>query len=150
MGASVEYLHRHPKTGRLSFRRAFPPLLRLHIPGQPVELKRSLRAKLFTAPGASERFQDAEIEYERVTSTARKAASGTFDQLDPPMLAYLAALHGQWLHRGSEVSVQAGRAEANLDGWEWLLDDFREWRLDRDADAAVKYWGNEAHGLLED
>lgn len=36
MGASVKYLHRHPKTGRLSFRRAYPPDLRPHIPGQLV------------------------------------------------------------------------------------------------------------------
>jgi hypothetical protein len=55
---NVRYLHRNPTTGRLSFRRAYPPELRPHIPGQPVQLKRSLRTNLITAPAAMERYRE--------------------------------------------------------------------------------------------
>ena len=34
MGASVDYLQNDPKTGRLSYRRAYPPDLRPYIPGK--------------------------------------------------------------------------------------------------------------------
>lgn len=146
MGASVKYLHRHPKTGRLSFRRAYPPDLRPHIPGQLVELKRSLEAKMITAPGALDRFRDAAAEYEREARKARKAATGTFDRLDEPMIAYLAALHGQGLHLGS---AEVKDIDAQLKGWDWLLDDFKKWRGEGDADEAVPFWGPHAQRLLD-
>ena len=91
MGASVDYLHEDPKTGRLSFRSVFPPELRPFIPGKArQELKRSLAAKNIAEPGALDRFKQAAAEYERLTAQARKAASGTFDSLDGPTIAYLA------------------------------------------------------------
>jgi integrase len=148
MGASVEHLQKDPKTGRLSFRRAFPPELRPHIAGQPRELKRSLAAKNIAEPGALDRFKQAAADYERLTAQARKAASRTFDSLDGPTIAYLAKVFERDLHEGDERAVQEGRAEQALAGWRWMLDEYRQWRVERDLDEMEAHWGRSAMGLL--
>lgn len=81
MGASVDHLQRHAKTGRLSFRKAFPSELRPHIPNQPVELKRSLGASNISDPNALGRFQTASAEYDAVVAKARKLATKSFDRV---------------------------------------------------------------------
>ena len=149
MGASVDYLHRHTTTGRLSFRRAYPPELRRHIPGQPVQLKRSLAAKVITAPGALDRFWAAAKEFDEITAKARKAATGTYDRPDRATLTYLAALYGHGLHAGSEAAVNEGSAEANLGYWEEFGAEFRQWRVERDVEAVVAHFGPAARRLLE-
>ena len=89
MGASVDYLQRDRKTGRLSFRRVFPTELRPFIPGNIVELKRSLRSRTVNDDAATLYTQAAE-EYDRLLGLAVKQASGSFDTLDDPIIAYLA------------------------------------------------------------
>jgi integrase len=149
MGASVEHLQRHLKTGRLSFRRAFPVELRPYIPNQPVELKRSLGASSISEPKALERFQAAAAEYDVVVTRAGKQATRSFDRLEEPSIAYLAKIFERGLHQGAEQAVKDGEAEKNLHGWEWLTDDFRQWRREQDFDAVEEQWGASAGRLLE-
>ena len=91
MNISIKYVFSEPKTGRLFYRRQFPPHLRELIPGKPQGIKRSLGAKDLSGPDAARRLTDARAEYERLASQAQKAATGTYDPLDPPMVGYLAA-----------------------------------------------------------
>lgn len=96
MGASVDHLQRQAKTGRLSFRRDYPPEVRPFIAGIPVELKRSLGAKSVTVPGALDRFRDATAEFDKAVESAkrekehaRKVAAGAFDPLTPEVAEFL-------------------------------------------------------------
>ena len=149
MGASVTHLQRQVKTGRLSFRRAFPVELRPHIPGHPVELKRSLGAQSLREPKALERFEAAAAEYDLLVRKAQKSATRSFDWLDEPTVAYLTNVFERGFHQGAEQAVKDGKAEQNLEGWEWLTDEFREWRREQDFDAVEKQWGSSARRLLD-
>lgn len=90
MGMMVRYVEADKKTGRLSYRRVFPPALRPHIPGQNRELKRSLRATSLDDPLAIKSYADAQAEYDRLSALAEKALAGQFDQLDAATIAWLA------------------------------------------------------------
>lgn len=145
----MDYLHQDPKTGRLSYRRAFSADLRPYVPKQPVQLKRSLKAVSITAPGAMDRFQAAAAEYDLVVAKARKAATRSFDRLDGPKIALLVETFAWGLHSGAEQAVRDRKADENLHAWEWLTDEFREWRREQDFEAVEKHWGARARSLLE-
>jgi hypothetical protein len=70
MNISIKYVFSEPKTGRLFYRRQFPPHLRELIPGKPQGIKRSLGAKDLSGPDAARRLTDARAEYERLPSTS--------------------------------------------------------------------------------
>jgi integrase len=144
MGLFVKHVFEHP-SGRCDFRRRYPEKLRPII--GPWEHKVSLGRK--DTPGFLARYENAANEFDAIVAAARRKQEGRYDRLDRPRIAHLAALHEQGLHEGSEAAVQAGDAERNLEGWRWLLDDFRKWRVERDADAAVEQWGGSARRLLE-
>jgi len=116
MGASVDYLHEDQKTGRLSYRRVYPPKLREFIPESPHELKRSLSATSISTPGALDRFQDAAEEYERTVTRARKVASGTFDDLDAPRIAWLAQTYTATLLAQDDDRRVSGEADPDIHG----------------------------------
>ena len=149
MGASVDHLQRHPRTGRLSFRRVYPLEVRQYIPGRPVELKRSLGASNVSEPGAMERFNAAAAEYDHVVAKARKSLTASYDLLEESTIAYLASTFERGLHAGSEQAVRDGDAEATLNGWNWATEDFREWRRDQDFDAIEGKWNASARWLLD-
>lgn len=96
MGAkrAVPYVHRHPRTGHLNYRRRIPANLRPYIPGKPTEFVRTLAAHSITAPGASERQKAAEHEFEVMLVKARKASAAgvasVYDALTPTLVAFLA------------------------------------------------------------
>jgi hypothetical protein len=96
MGArrAVPYVHRHPKTGHLNFRRRVPAGLRAFIPGRPSEFVRTLAAHSIAAPGALDRLKAAQNEYETMIAKARKASvtgtSSPYDTLSPTLVAFLA------------------------------------------------------------
>lgn len=89
MGVIVQYLQADKKTGRLSYRRAFPAAMRPHIAGNPREFVRSLKVRSMREAGAGQRYEQVHAEYEALATLARKGASGTFDTLDAPTIAYL-------------------------------------------------------------
>lgn len=96
-----------------------------------------------------ERFQAAAAEYDAFVTKARNVAVGSFDRLDEPTLLYLAKRFERGLHEGAEEALKDGRRRLNLDGWEWLTDEFREWRREQDFEAVVEHWGGSAQWLLE-
>lgn len=157
MGASVDYLQAHWKSGRLSYRRAFPPELRRFIAGSPVELKRSLGAKSIADPVAHSRFAAAATEYERIVGRARKMAAGALDVLTPELEEYLARSYEaerlaedeevRWLDRPRDVKR---RAAANLrEACEEDLADCMALRGTGDVSAIVDAWGAAAADFAE-
>jgi hypothetical protein len=96
MGAkrAVPYIHRHPKTGHLNYRRRIPATVRPFIKGQPREFVRTLAAHSITDPGAVDRQRAAELEYDVMIAKARKAAvsgvTSAYDALTPTLIAFLA------------------------------------------------------------
>lgn len=151
MGLIVEYLQKHPKTGRLSYRRAFPPDLRRFIPGEPRELKRSLSASDIKEPAAMEKLAAAAAEFDRLIGRAQKAASRSFDKLDDPMIAYLAKVFERdqaiWVETGFREDGASFRDRA-LEGIRWMEDEFLAWRADDDLEAMEDYWGRQARALV--
>lgn len=151
MGIVVKHVQPHPKTGRLCFRRAYPPELRAFIPGAARELKVSLGTKDASSPDFHARYGRALARFDATTAKARKLASGTYDALDAPMVAYLGKVFEiSWLEqderdRWAKGPEGAQRAQA---GWEWKLPDFRLWRGSGDLDAIEEEWGDSARELL--
>lgn len=76
MGVYVKYTEQDKKTGRLSYRRVFPPELRPFIPRRPRQLKRSLGADSMTVPAAAEKYSKAQAEYDRLVEIAKIKSSG--------------------------------------------------------------------------
>ena len=91
MALLVQHILRHP-SGRVSFRRQYPPELRPFIPGPngtgPTVLKVSLGQE--GSPGFLSRYEAAMDQWEANVSQARKRKAGAFDPLDAPSIAYLA------------------------------------------------------------
>lgn len=96
MGArrAVPYVHKHPKTGHLNYRRRVPNDLRAFVPGKVGEFVRTLGAHSIASPGAFDRLKAAENEFDVMIAKARKAsATGvilTHDTLTPALIAFLA------------------------------------------------------------
>lgn len=91
--AAVPYVHRHPKTGHLNYRRRLPEALRSFIPGNPREFVRTLAAHEIGDPGFTERHQAAAIEYDLILARAQKARSGdrrVYDELTTTLIDHFA------------------------------------------------------------
>ena len=80
--ASVEYVIRNKRTGRLSFRRVYPEALRPRIPSAPTELKRSLGGSSFALPNVATRYREALAEYE--ANVARALGQAVDEAFSPP------------------------------------------------------------------
>lgn len=170
MAVPVPYVQRHLKTGRLSFRRVYPPELRPFIDSKgaasPSELKKSLGVKVLSEPGAMVRYQAAAAEYERVIAKARKAKarreglatddaaegpSGCVRALDAETIAYLVQTYERDQFEAIEAALRKGDP-ANLQRrssyWELHHDDWREWQREWDFDNIEEYWEQTARNLL--
>lgn len=156
MGILVQHVQSHPKTGRLSFRRAFPPHLLLFIPAGPsgrvpVELKISLGTKDASGPEFHSRYAAALAQFELIVAKARKVASGSYDALDAPRIAYLAAAFEiGFLQHDDETRWSKGREGLELleAGWDWKLPDFKQWRGEGDWWEIVNEWSDAARQLI--
>ena len=149
MGAPVKHLHRHPETGRLSYRRTFPAELRAFLPGDRVghrELKVSLGAKSLSEPHAAQTFARAAAEYERLASLAQNAAKGTHDLLTAPLIRFLADSYlayelasdeaMRWGTPSPPSPPYTSRADREGD-----YDDGRKMLESYDAEGLVDLWG---------
>jgi integrase len=151
----VKHTKKH-SSGRVEYRRAYPPELRRFVPrpdgkgGEgPREFKRSFG--LEGSPGFLSRYEAAAGEYDATVHRARRELDGAYDPLDAPAIAYLAELfrvrelerdeRERW-RRGED---HAARLEAAL---EWELDDFRRWAAEGDREAVGERWGAMARELL--
>ncbi len=142
------------ESGRLSYRRVFPPELRVHIAAlgfKPTELKRSLGASRITDPGASERWQAANAEWEAIVAQATKLAERSYDVLTPARAIALALDEERAWHQYDEQQL-AERGEDFVDaawaGWQEMLSEFKRWRLDGDSYSIVGHWGRSARAIL--
>ncbi len=143
----VKHTLRHP-SGRVSYRRTYPPELRPFVPEQRRELKVSLGAE--SEPGFLSRYEAAASQYDNDISKARKRHTGAFDVLDAPEIAFLAKRFEvgvlQWDENARWTSDDhAAKVSAWLD---WELDDFRRWRGEGDLAAIEDRWGDEARKLV--
>jgi integrase len=157
MGIIVKHVQSHPKTGRLSFRRAYPPELLPFIPAgragkAPAALKVSLGTKDASSAEFHTRYSAALARFETTVAKARKAALGTYDTLDAPTIAHLGQLfEHEWLEQDERARWAKGPegAERARAGWEWKLPDFKQWRADGDLDSIEEQWRDSACKLLE-
>jgi integrase len=141
MAMLVKHILRHP-SGRVSFRRPYPPELRSFIPGPggkgPAELKVSLGRE--GSPGFLSRYEAALTEWDSIVSKARRRQEGAYDRLGSAIIAYLAEAYrvevleqdeeARWsLEERSLFKSTAGalaegrRAAANL----WVGVEARRW-----------------------
>lgn len=154
MGLTVEFQHvlADKKTGRLSFRRVYPPELRPFIPGSPVELKRSLGGTSLHNLVVRQRYEAAARLWAQTVEKADKIASQRFDKPTISQVAHLAGVFERDWHQSEVNTLEArgaGYADAVLAGWEERLSDFKHWKIDRDFDEIVSQWGASARDLFE-
>ena len=141
----MKNLEKDPRTGRLSYRKAYPAKLRPFIPGGLIELKVSLGATLLAERGALEKFQQSAKIHADNVALAQKIASGAFDSIDAGTIAYIAATYiareleaddkAQW---GAEVKRgYLPRADLEQD-----YIDSRDMLREKDQKGLVALWGD--------
>jgi len=90
----LPYLHEHPKSGVLYYRRVIPGPLRPFITtgsGKPLtEIKVSLRCRAITDSGGHDRYNAAHKNAEARLTLAQKRVAKQYDRLDAPLIQYLA------------------------------------------------------------
>jgi integrase len=84
MGLVVKHILRHA-SGRVSYRRVYPPELRPFLSGR--EHKVSLGRE--GEPGFLSRYEAADTGYAALVARARRQHEGAYDALDAPRVAYL-------------------------------------------------------------
>jgi integrase len=124
VGVSVPYLRRL-KSGRLEYRRAFPIELRAHLGRR--ELIVSLGAKSLSEFGALARYHAANEDYDRLVSTARRIATGSFDELDGPRAAWIVQTYEAAFLAADDAARVAGKADPEChdaadSGWTDILE----------------------------
>ena len=158
MGIVVKHVQAVKKTGRLMYLRAYPERLLPFIPvgpngKPPAVLKISLGTKDPDSAQFGTAFAKATARYDAIVAKARKAATGAYDPLDAPRVAYLGKLFEiEWLEREGLERWERGPewAQRVRDGWEVNLPDFVEWRGDGDSEAIEAYWSKHARTLLSE
>jgi integrase len=154
MAAPLPHIEVDKKSGRLSYRRVYPEPLRPHIPGHPVQLKRSLGAtRPVKNPEVIERYLQFDAEWERNVRRARHILSGTGEALSTETITFLAETFARDWHRSDERSMaEKGGAwvKGARDAWDTHLLEFMEWRLEGDEQAMAEFWGKSARQLIED
>lgn len=145
MMIAVQHVTKHPKTGRLIYRRQFPKNLRHLIPNGTQGVKRSLGGTSISAPGVAQKLADARAEWEHKVAQARKVASGTFDPLDRPVIAYLASLYAHSAeHDDERFRKDLPPAGSSYKSRKDPEDDWRESRAMLDAfdrRGILDHWG---------
>lgn len=161
MAVQAKYVQRNAKTGRLSYRRVFPPELRPFIESGnkagPIELKRSLGAKSLSDPETLARYQAAMAEYERIVGVATRAkdqrtlaSAGLYTELTPELAAFLiAAYKAELLAEDEEARWESRSTERKLLAAERLrkhceedLADHKALRAIGDLEAIVAAWAD--------
>ncbi|WP_226699438.1 tyrosine-type recombinase/integrase [Qipengyuania gaetbuli] len=163
MEVVLMHLQRDKKSGILSYRRRFPTDLIPHLPSRSptgrgrTELKVSLGAKDMREPGATERYNQIDRQWEEIVLRAQKRASGTYDPLDAETIAYLAShVANEGLEIDAEIRLLPEPADRKRLRAENLtkvtsedLSDWKEMRAIGDITGMIAMWGDEAESLAE-
>ncbi|MEG8016614.1 recombinase XerD [Sphingomonas sp. LR55] len=158
MGIVVKHVQADKKTGRLIYLRAFPARLIPFVPAgpngkPPAVLKVSMGTKDPDSPRFRAAFAQASARYDTIVAKARKAATGAYDSLDAPRVAYLGKVFEiEWLEREGLERWEKGPdwAQRVRDGWEECLPGFIEWKGDGDSEAIRQFWSKHARTLLSE
>lgn len=151
MGIALKHVLANRKTGRLSYRRVYPPELRPFISGQPIELKRSLKASSITAPQAIHLYQQADQEWEANVAYARKVLNGAYDPLDGPTIAYLTECARRDWQAQEERGIASGDpyfVDKRLNAWTEYLGEYRRWAAEDDVEEIESHWSKTADAHL--
>ncbi|MCP8890853.1 site-specific integrase [Sphingomonas faeni] len=151
------HIAENAKTGRLSYRRAYPTALLPFIPASSsgktsAEFKVSLATKDPRSQEFDHRRRAAEARFDAIVAKATKAATGTFDILDAPRLAYLGKVFEiDLLKRDAAALWNEGpaRAHRRREGWEEKLGDFQRWQGEGASEAIEDWWSHSAIALLD-
>lgn len=152
MEVLMQFLQRDKKSGYLSYRRRFPLELIPLIPSKSptgrgrTELKVSLGSASAGDAEARKRYEQAELEYERIVTRARRVATRSYDQLDAPLIAFLSQTYRHDLLLDDEnmrwrtpqakpTYVTRGDPEEVYDACRPLLETY-------DGEGLVEYWGS--------
>jgi hypothetical protein len=117
MGYMVRHIQADPKTGRLSYRRAYPAHLRPFIPKQPRELKASLGARSPNEPEALRRHAKAQAAYNHIVAIARLKAAGTSRHLTEADIPTLVQTYAHRLRK----NLSDTHFDDNDDRRDWML-----------------------------
>jgi integrase len=175
MAMAVKHIQKLP-SGRINFRRAFPPEL-WEVVGRR-EHKPSLGME--GSPGLLARYEQAAADFDVEVSIAKRKLAGTLDALDAPLIAYLAEVSrvdsleedeaARW-DPSELVLYKSVRADLALRGinvadkWEgreadrwptkrqetidWVLPHYLRLRASGDLEGIVECWREEALDLAE-
>lgn len=175
MGLLVPHVQHH-KSGRKSFRRAYPPHLRPFLNGTQLRVSLGRPGE----PGFHQRYDAALAEWVRNVDLAERKHASEFDTLNSPTIAYLAEAfrvealemdhEARWdpsereLHRSVAAQLQgAGVAYrspwVDRGGQRWAtkaketleasIGHYRAMRSNGDLEAIVGWWRDEALVLAE-
>ncbi len=129
MGIVVPHLKKH-SSGRIEFRRAYPPSLLPFIPGKENQkwAEHKVSLGLPDSPGFHARHAEAIAAYDAIVSRARRLKEGAFDLLDSPTIAYLAEVYR------SRVLDKDEKAKWHPRNWggawgdaQWSAEERRRW-----------------------
>jgi integrase len=157
MGQLLAHILKDKKTGRLSYRRAYPPELIpfLDIPAgktqAPTELKRSLQASSIAQSGALDIWREANADWEANVAVARKRQTATYDALSPENIGRLMLTYKhEWIM--SDIAALEARGDdfalPGLAFWEEKASDFYRWHGESDTDAIMEWWPDRAERFL--
>ncbi|MEJ7935859.1 hypothetical protein WG907_16590 [Sphingobium sp. AN558] len=158
MGQLLAHVLKDKKTGRLSYRRPYPPELLpfLDVPAgktqAPTELKRSLQAKTLAESSALDIWREANAEWEANVAVARKRQTAAYDALSPNQVGRLAAIFKhEWQLEDMEALRRRGDDFANPSRvfWDEKLSDFVRWHGEGDTDEIMEEWSKPAERFLK-
>lgn len=116
MGMFVRYIQADPRSGRLSYRRAYPAALRPFIFSSPREMVRALDGKSTKDAGVLSRYEAFHREYEEVVDRARKLASGRTTPLSNEDIPVLVETYARTILR----SIRDTHFDENDSNRDWL------------------------------
>lgn len=170
MGIIVKHIQKH-SSGRLNFRRAFPPELRAIIGRREHKAPLGLEG----SPGFLARYEQSAQDFDAAVGIAQRRLSGSYDDLDVPLIAYLAEASlvdsleeddaGRWdpdklaLYNSVRADL-AQRGVPAVDRWEgreadrwatkrqetidWVLPHYLKLRASGDLGGIIECWREEA------
>lgn len=157
MAQLLAHILEDKKTGRLSYRRAYPPELIPYLdvpPGKrsaPTELKRSLQATSIAQAGALDIWREANAEWEANVAVARKRQTQSYDALSLDSVGKLAAIYKyDWL-LGDRAALEARGSDfitLSLNFWDEKGPDFYRWHGEGDTDEIMEEWSARAERFL--
>jgi integrase len=142
-------------SGRLSYRRTYPPDLRPFIPNEGGQPPRELKVSLGTKDPNSAEFHAgygrAAARYAVIVGKAERLKAGAYDPLDAPSIAYLAKhFEIEWMGLSEAALWEKGPdwAESARNFWNTKYLDFLEMRAEGNLDAIESEWRDAARKLL--